>query len=174
MEKKSTALQPARARTGLRFVSFEDLFARMQETYDSVARRAFEIFEGRGRTPGQDLEDWLRAEFELLHPVHLEIADSNAALTVRAELPGFAAKDLEVSVEPRRLTITGKREAKDEGKSEKTFYTERRADRIFRVVDLPGDVDPDRTTANLKDGILELVMPKAAAPKKVHVEAKQG
>ena len=68
-----------------------DVFDRIQQTYDSIARRAFEIFDNNGRWLGHDLEDWFRAESELLHPVHLEIAESDDNLTVRAEVPGTSA-----------------------------------------------------------------------------------
>ena len=89
-----------------------DLLDRVQDVSNSIARRAFEMFEDRGRAFGHDLEDWLRAESEFLHPIHLDIAESDDAVTVRAEVPGFSAKELDVGVEPHRLTISGKREAK--------------------------------------------------------------
>jgi len=56
-----------------------DVFDEIQQTYDSIARRAFEIFENNGRWFGNDLGDWLRAESELLQPVRLEITDSDDA-----------------------------------------------------------------------------------------------
>jgi HSP20 family protein len=149
-----------------------DLFDRIQEMSNSIARRAFEIFEGRGRALGRDLEDWLQAESEFLHPVHLDIAESDEALTVRAEVPGFSAKELEVGVEPHRLTISGKREANEERKSKKTIYTEHCVNQIFRSIDLPSEVDSSKVTATLKDGVLELSVPKAAKAQKVPIEEK--
>ncbi len=50
--------------------------------YNSIARRAFELFEGNGRWLGRDLDDWFRAEEELLHPVHLEMRESDGSFTV--------------------------------------------------------------------------------------------
>ncbi|MGH9432194.1 MAG: DUF2934 domain-containing protein, partial [Terriglobia bacterium] len=91
-----------------------DFFERFQRLYDSIARRAFEIFESNGRSFGNDLQDWFQAESELLHPVHIEMTESDEGFNVRAEVPGFSPKELEISVEPRRLTITGKRETKEE------------------------------------------------------------
>ncbi len=170
--KSATALQPMREGLPIRLVAADDLFDRMRETYDSVARRAFEIFESSGQTFGHDMGDWFRAESELLHPVHLDIAESGNALTVRAEVPGFSAKEIEVSVEPRRLTISGKRETKEERKTGKTIYSERCADQILRVLDLPAEIDTGKVEATLRDGILELAMPKAAEAKKIRVEPK--
>ena len=72
------------------------------------------FFESHDGSPGHDLEDWLRAESELLHPVLLNVTESNGKYVVRAELPGFGGKDIEISVEPRCLAISGKRETKEE------------------------------------------------------------
>jgi len=143
------------------------------EIYNTIARRAFEIFQDNGSVFGNDLENWLQAESEVLHPAHVNIVDEGDSLDVRAEVPGFTTNDLEVSVEPECLTITGKRETKQEReKDEKPVCSECYADEILRVIDLPVPVDTAKVTATLKDGVLELQMPKAAPPKKVTVQAK--
>jgi HSP20 family protein len=157
----------------LKLVPPTDLFKRAEQIYEKIARRAFEIFESNGPSPGHDLEDWFKAESELLHPVHVDVAESNGDLTVRAEVPGFAAKELEVSVEPRRLTITGKRETKGERKDKKTVYTECSCDQLLRVIDLPAAVETEKAEAILKNGVLELKMPKAPQATKVPVTAKE-
>jgi HSP20 family molecular chaperone IbpA len=94
--------------------SSEEIFNQFSQMHDVIARRAFEIFESHDGSPGHDLEDWLRAESELLHPVLLNVTESNGKYVVRAELPGFGGKDIEISVEPRCLAISGKRETKEE------------------------------------------------------------
>jgi len=149
-----------------------DVVDRIQQTYDEIARRAFEIFENNGRWLGNDLENWFRAESELLHPVHLEMAESEDNLTVRAEVPGFSTKELEINVEPRRLTIAGKHEALEESKKGKTIYSERCAKEILRVVDLPAEVDSSKVSAMLKHGVLNIELPKAAHAKAVRIEPK--
>jgi HSP20 family molecular chaperone IbpA len=104
----ATAMQSAKVPIAIKQSVTADVFERIQQFYDSTARRAFEIFENNGRWLGRDLEDWFRAESELLHPIHLEMAESDDNLMVRAEVPGFSTKELEISIEPRRLTILGK------------------------------------------------------------------
>lgn len=174
MQKQSVAItQPAKESGPMKLLPASDLFDRIQDFSNSIARRAFEIFEDRGRALGHDLEDWLRAESEFLHPVHVDIAETDEALTVRAEVPGFSAKELEVGVEPHRLTISGKRESSEERTSKKTIYTEQCSNQIFRAIDLPKEVDSSKVTATLQDGVLELSMPKAAKVQKVPVEEKQ-
>jgi HSP20 family protein len=152
---------------------FEKIFDRMHEMEEMISRRAFELFERGGRIFGRDLENWLKAESELLHPVNISIEETGEGLKVEAEVPGFKAEELEVSIEPHRLTLTGKREVENEEKKKgKTIYSERRAERILRVVDLPVEVNTERVSAALKDGVLEFMMPKAVPAKKITIAKK--
>jgi HSP20 family protein len=149
-----------------------DLFEDFDNIYNSITRRAFELFEGDGRWFGRDLDNWLRAEGEILHRVPLEMRESDGDFTVQAEVPGFTAKDIEISVEPRCLKIAGKRETKEEEKKGKMIRSEWCADQILRAVDLPADVDTAKVSASLKDGILTIDLPKAAHAKSVRIEPK--
>src|ERR1700687_5545222 len=135
------------------------LFDQIQNTLDAIARRAYELFESDGRTFGRELENWFQAEKELLHPVPVNITESDESFEVKAEVPGFNEKEIEIGVEPRRVTITGKRETKKEETKGKTVCTESCPDQILRVVDLPAEVETDRVTATLKNGVLELALP---------------
>lgn len=170
--QSSTAVQRAKETVPIKPTGSANIFDRINEVRDSIAKRAFEIFEGKGRWIGRELDDWLRAESELIHPMHLELAESDSDLTVKAEVPGFNAKELEINIEPRRLTVTGKRETKDETKKGKTVYSELCGNEILRVIDLPAEVDISNVSAVLKDGMLNIKMAKAAAPKSVRVELK--
>jgi HSP20 family molecular chaperone IbpA len=172
--QSATAMQPVKGSVPVKQTSLTNIFDQIEELHNSIARRAFEIFEGKGRWPGRELDDWLRAESEFIYPMHLEITESDNHLNVRAEVPGFNAKGLEINIEPRRLTITGKHEARDETKKGKTLYSELCASEILRVVDLPAEVDTSDVSATLKDGILSIKMTKTAAPKSVRVELKNG
>ncbi|MEW6128345.1 MAG: Hsp20 family protein [Acidobacteriota bacterium] len=155
-------------------VGIETLFNRAKEIYESIARRAYELFNIRGRQDGFDLEDWLNAERELLRPVSLDLTESDNRLTVRAEVPGFSEKELKVNLEPRRLVITGKIEESSEEKTGETFTTSRRSNEIFHTLDLPVQVDPTKASAILKNGTLELRMPKSAKPETARVDVKVG
>ena len=167
-----TAAQPAREALQVKPSASSDVIDRIQQTYDAIARRAFEIFNNNGSWFSHEMEDWLRAESELLHPLHLEMKESDDSLTVRAEVPGFNTKELEISVEPNRLMIVGKHEAQEEKKKARTIYSERCANEILRVVELPAPVDSSKASATLKDGILNIELPKAAHAKTVRIEPK--
>jgi HSP20 family protein len=173
MKKKSAAITPAAKEAApMKLLPASNLLDRIEDLSNSIARRAHEFFDGRGRAHGFDLEDWLRAESEFLHPVHLDIAQSDYSYTVHLEVPGFSAKELEIGVEPRRLTVSGTREVSQERASKQTVYKEHCVNQIFRTIDLPAEVDSSKVTATLRDGVLELSMPKTAKTQKVRVEEK--
>ena len=136
------------------------LIDQIEDTFNALARRAYDIFEQNGRTFGHDLENWLKAERELLHVVPVNVTESDESLEVRAEVPGFNEKEIEIAVEPHRLTITGKREAKKEEKKGRTLYAESSSNQLLRVVDLPAAVETEKVKATLKHGVLKLTLPK--------------
>ena len=84
-------------------------------------------------------------------------------------VPGFNEKELQVTMEPNRLTIFGKRESSKEEKKGKTTYSETCSNEVFRVVDLSIEVDTEKVTATVKDGILQLTMPKAGEARNVQI-----
>src|SRR6516225_6685856 len=153
-------------------IKYASVFDQIQDTFNAISRRAYEIFDGNGRTFGRDLEDWFQAERELVHPVHVSIDELDDSFAVKAEVPGFNEKELEINLEPRRLTITGKREAKKEEKKGKTVYAERCCDQILRIVDLPSDVETGKVAATLKNGILEFTLPKVAKAPTIRIHPK--
>ena len=144
----------------------------IKQRFNSLARRAFEIFESHGRLFGNDINDWFQAERELFHPAHIDLSETDDGFTVRAEVPGFTAKELEINLEGRRLTISGKREKHEERKHKRTVYSETCSDQILRVLDLPAEVNAESAKATVKDGILELELAKAAPAKKVPITPK--
>jgi HSP20 family protein len=168
----ATAMQPAKSSAVTKQTEAQNVVDRFQQVFDSIEKRAFQIFDNNGRWFGHELSDWLQAESEMLHPLHLEIAETDEALTIRAEVPGFTAKDLDISVEGKRLTISGKHESKEEGKKGKTIYSERCAQEILRSVELPSDIDGSKASATLKDGVLNLELPKVPHAKRVRIETK--
>lgn len=150
----------------------QGLYEYMDELEAKISKRAFSLFESNGRIDGHDVCDWLRAESEFLVPVPLEIIETETELAVRAEVPGFNEKELEVVAEPGRVFIRGKAEKKAEEKKKKTIYSEITSNEIFRSLALPVEIDPEKVTATLKNGVLEISTNKAKPAKKVSVMQK--
>ncbi len=85
-----------------------DLTECLLAAYDAVARRAYEIFRQRGQSPGRELEDWLKAEREILQKIRVNVQESEFAITALASIPGFRAREIEVAVEPQWMVILGR------------------------------------------------------------------
>jgi len=153
MKTRSSGSRRAAPPARPRIVSSELVRSRFDEIHDAVARRAYEIFERRGREDGHHEDDWRQAESELLYPLAVTVADVGDALTVAAAVPGFDPADVEVCVEPRCVTIAGQRRSGDAG--------EHRT-RMFRAVELPEDVAVSDVLAAVEDGVVELTLRKAA------------
>jgi HSP20 family protein len=65
-------------------VRAEELFDQTNRLSEEIARRAYELFDQRGRAQGLDLRDWLQAESELLQPVPVEVVETADKIKVRA------------------------------------------------------------------------------------------
>jgi HSP20 family protein len=144
-------------------------FELSQEFTDLISRRAYELYLLRGGVDGHDREDWLQAASEILLDVPVDILETENGLRIRADVPGFSEKELEVRVTPRSLCITGRREEESEQNDEKAVYAERRTNQIFRALELPYEIDPDRVDATVSNGILEIKLLKVGLGKKVPV-----
>ena len=171
--KAQTAFAPTASHTVITMPEPVNTFDHtVKELYNDVANRAYELFQQRGYQHGHHSEDWLRAESEILQPVPVEIADQDDTLIVRAEVPGFAPKDLEVKVEPSRVLIHAQSETSKQRSSGKTIYSECEKNQIFRLLNLPTKVNADRVSASLQDGVLKITLPKATTVKANKVEVK--
>lgn len=155
-----------------RFVDFDELFDQAQQLHDSITRRAYELFEYDNHANGRALDHWLNAEKEMLHPVAVELTETEDALNLRAEVPGFRAEDLKLSVEPRRLAISGRREAHEEKKTRGMVYNEHLSNQICRSLELPLEIDPSQVKTKIHDGVLEVSMPKATRMRQIHVAGR--
>jgi HSP20 family protein len=173
MSDKSLAVQTAQEPRSLSLVEPQTLVDRISRIHENIARRAFEIFQADGGPGAKDLEHWFRAEADILHPAHITINESEEAVNVHVEVPGFNANDLQVSLAPSLLTISGKRQTRKETQDRgKKVYQEKCCSELLRIIDLPAEVDAAKTTATLKEGILSLSMPKATQAKVTRVAVK--
>jgi HSP20 family molecular chaperone IbpA len=134
----------------------------MQEVQLAIARRAYELFEARGGEHGHDGEDWFRAESELLRPVSVSKLESGDRISVRANVFGFEQNELSVGLEPRRITILGKKEASTtETEGGKLEYIDWYPDQILQLIDLATEVRPELAVVELQAGVLKFELPKA-------------
>jgi HSP20 family protein len=95
----------------------------------------------------------------------LDVYEDNGNLVVMAEFPGVKKEDLQVELDRGDLVIRGETRAEDEINEDQYYRMERRHGSFYRRVPLGFDVDPEKVEADLREGVLELRIPKPAETK---------
>ena len=113
----------------------------------------------------EEAETMARDAFETVYPsMELDIFEEGNDLVVKADLPGIARKDLDISIENDILTIKADKSEETERKESSYYYHERDYGHFERCMTLPSRVDPEKVTAHLKNGVLEIRLPKSEVP----------
>jgi HSP20 family protein len=95
----------------------------------------------------------------------LDVYEKDNTLVAQAELPGVKKEDVQVTLDDGDLVIRGERKAEHEVKEQDYYRMERSYGSFQRRLPLPFDVKPEQVTANFKDGVLELRIPRPAESK---------
>jgi len=90
----------------------------------------------------------------------LDVIDHEKELVVRGELPGVEKDDIEVTIMGDRLMIEAEREFEEEDEEDAYYRHEVGFGKLMRIIALPVEVDAENIRAELKDGILEVMLPK--------------
>jgi HSP20 family protein len=90
----------------------------------------------------------------------VDIYEDEDAIVLKAELPGVEKDNIVVDVKGMVLTLKGERSSDNEVKEESYYRRERTFGSFERRFNLPDNVDPEKITADYKDGILKLGIPK--------------
>ncbi len=101
----------------------------------------------------------------------LDLFEGKEHFVVTAELPGLNREDIQVSFHEGNLHISGERKAEEKQKDAQVYRNERYFGRFERVVTLPTAVVADKVSAEYRDGVLTVTLPKAeeAKPKQINV-----
>lgn len=105
---------------------------------------------------------------------HVNVAESDDAVSVYVFAPGLGRDELELSLENNVLFINGRRAATEGDAEGRTYYRrERFAGEFSRAVRLPDGIDPDKVRAEMHDGVLEVRLDKAASQRarKIDIQA---
>lgn len=104
----------------------------------------------------------------------VDVKEEKDRFVVTADVPGVDPKDIDVTMENGALTIRGERKYESEDKDEATGYRriERAYGTFYRRLALPDVADADNITAEGKNGVLEIVIPKSEQAKPRRIEIK--
>ena len=116
--------------------------------------RLFEesLLRGRPHEPALDSGSW--------SPL-ADVYETQESFVVLVELPGLSQDDVELQVDPDQLVVRGERRMSDKTRPDSFHRMERSYGFFSRTFPLPVDVDPARVTAQFRDGLLRLDLPKA-------------
>ncbi len=92
----------------------------------------------------------------------VNIDETKEAYHVEAELPGVKKEDIDVSIKDDYLVIKGEKKSFNEEKRDQYHRVERTHGSFYRTIALPGDIDKDQISAELKDGLLSIDIKKSA------------
>lgn len=128
---------------------------------DAIAKKAFQIFESRGRAAGKEQQDWILAESKVVRPLCSGVVETEDTVDVAIDVSGFdLPSGIEIVTEPHRLIISGfERLPNERGKAESKGEL---PSRIFGIVKLPAKVDATKVESGLKGHILQIRVSKTA------------
>ncbi|OKH21996.1 molecular chaperone [Hydrococcus rivularis NIES-593] len=110
----------------------------------------------------------------LYHVPAAEMTETADAVHLKVEVPGLEAKDIDIEVTADSVSISGERQSETKTQEAGMTRTEFRYGKFRRVIALPTRIENTKVTADYKNGILHLTLPKAAAEKQKVVKVNLG
>jgi len=103
-----------------------------------------------------------------------EVKETKEGYVFKADVPGIKENDMSINLTDSRLTVSGKREEEKKQESDTYFSMERSYGTFVRSFTLPEGIDADKVSANLKDGVLTISVPKKPGTQPKQISVKTG
>jgi HSP20 family protein len=100
----------------------------------------------------------------------VDLVDYHDKFVVTADLPGFNKEDVKVSVTSHAIEIDAETKLDKEEKHKKYIQKERSFEKYERALSLPEEINPSKVSASMKNGVLELILPKLTPTKEIKKE----
>lgn len=113
-------------------------------------------------------ENWTKSEIATYYP-KLDVHEDKDNVYVKADLPGLDRKDVKVTLKDNILSIKGDRTEEKRVEKDNFYRFERFSGKFERSVYLPDEVDGSKIKAEAKDGVLNVVIPKAEHKKEKEI-----
>lgn len=124
--------------------------------------------------PGSEADSSETEEENAEGQLALDIYQDKDNVVVKSTIAGVKPEDLDITIADDRVTIRGERHQQEQIKKEDYLMQECYWGSFYRSFDLPVEVDVDKSVADIKDGILTLILPKASRSKTKKVKIKSG
>ncbi|MGB5593459.1 MAG: Hsp20/alpha crystallin family protein [Crocosphaera sp.] len=111
---------------------------------------------------------------ELSFSPSAELSETDDAVMLKLELPGIKAEDVDIRVTKEAVYITGERQETAKSEENGVTRSEFRYGKFSRAIALPALINNTNVTAEYKDGILHLTLPKAEEEKNKVVKVSLG
>jgi HSP20 family molecular chaperone IbpA len=131
------------------------VMALTEQHEQDIRHRAWDYFQRRGQIVGNDWDDWLRAEREVLWVPHAEMFENAVTIVLRVAVPGFGPKSIQVTATPQSLLLQATEMHRHDRLEARLRFCEF-GQQLFRRFDLPARIDPNTVSATLDKGILEI------------------
>jgi HSP20 family protein len=102
----------------------------------------------------------------------VDITEGKKEITVKAEIPGVEAKDIDITISGKMLTIKGEKKQEKEEKEENFHRMERSYGYFNRTIELPCEVDSEKVDASYKKGVLKIELKKTKESESRRIEIK--
>jgi len=143
--------------------------------FDRLNNEIARVFSDFDTTP-QALQSG--SDNALMLTAKMDYSETDDAVEVKVDIPGFKEEDIDVELNGRVLSIGGKRETKVDDKKKDYRIIERESGSFLRRLNLDFDADPDKVNAHVDAGILTLIIEKPEEKKtkkqKITVKPKNG
>jgi HSP20 family protein len=125
-----------------------------------------------GWDPFREMAPLMRGDLSTFMPA-FEVKETKEGYTFKADVPGVKESDLDVTLSKNRLTVSGKRDAEKQERTDTYYAFERSFGSFTRSFTVPDDVEASGIHADLRDGVLTLFVPRKpeAQPQKIAVKS---
>lgn len=155
----------------IRFRTVDSVLDEIEAMQRRIAGRAAEVFRERGGALGHALEDWVKAERETIWRPALEVVRTKDAFVIEAAVAGIDPKQFDVRVTPTELLLAADVHHSDREQEGEVVLCEFVDGPLFRTYKFPEPVDPERVSAEYRNGMLRVTAPLAHPAAKVKIQA---
>jgi HSP20 family protein len=136
------------------------LISKLEALAERIRDRAYQIFQHREKG-GNEVEDWLQAERDLVLAPDAELIEKNGKYEIRVAALGFRPEEISVTVFPDAIVVSAQSSHSHEQQDGEVHFCDFGQRALYRRLNVPEAIDVDKVSATLQDGVLRISAQKA-------------